>query len=182
MRRGLSRATPLFLTAVFLTLVVLAAAPGAASVEYRFEAVTANDPADVAAGERQLRLIVVESSTSAADVELYFSVEGESMGSPPPDPLSVTKILFVDPLLLIDAGGILDIELPFDDSVQFQRDPDPAGPANDFSFSAGGPKGAVYHGIQPGEAPYGLLLPLFDLEINGKAGLDLFLAALDRSP
>lgn len=182
--RGHRSHTPALLLAALASLL-LAAPASALSVAYRFEAITANDAANVAAGERQLRMRVFDSGSSGADVDLFFDADGRPPGSGPPEPLSITGIRLVDPV------GILELDLltlvhvvPFPgDEVMLQGGPDPGTPANDFVLSSYGPKGAVYHGIQPGEvAP--LLVTTLDhgLDIAGLSGVELFLALLDRDP
>jgi len=169
----------------FLASLVLAAPASAVSVAYGFEAITANDAANVAAGERQLRMRVFDSGSPSADVDLSFDADGRPPGSGPPEPLSITEIRLEDPVGAVELDLLTVVHpVPFPgDEVMLQGGPDPATPANDFVLSSFGPMGSVYHGIQPGElAPLLVTTLTPGLTIAGLSGVDLFLALLDRDP
>lgn len=171
MRRGLS-------LAIGALLLLLGEAGGAISDtrEYRFRAVDVNDPAHAAAGEEYLEMRASPSNAPNHDVDLSFSVDGAS-----PVPLSITRIVIEDPLVTIEFEDLLHVETAAGDSVRFERDPNPPGPARDFSYSASGPQGPVHHGLQPGELPLVLLVPVDPDRRDGEyQGLEIFSKALDQ--
>lgn len=154
--------------------------PSAAASLYRFDAITANDPEHVAAGERQIRMRADASNVFDGAVDLTFSADGPSGASGTPEPLSITKIHFEDPVGIVDNDAIIAVAAGLDDSVHFERDPEPGTPVVDYSYSATGPKGPIHHGIQPGDFPLELIMPLEPLNISGFTGRELFFAALHR--
>lgn len=163
-----------------LGLLILSwAGPGWASAIYHFEAISAADAGNAAAGERQLRMFVRESTSAPDSAELHFSADGFGSASPQ-EPLSITKIFFEEPAALLDHEAIVAVAPTLDDSIRFVRDPDPPTLVQDHSFSAAGPEGAVHHGIQPGEPQLMVVAPLQPLTVNGVTGIDLLLALLDR--
>ena len=164
-----------FLLAPFVLLLlpgVAAQAQWAAGRSYRFVATSHNNPANVAAGERQLWVRVFPQSNTTDFVEMHFWASG---GEPPYEPLAITQVVIDDRIDLFD--DVVVVRFSDLEPVDFDVIWDPTKP---WLFTIrSNPADPVYWGVGPDDDfPLVLLIHYYpDLTLNGISGMDLVVAA-----
>lgn len=99
--------------ALTLALIAFAAGPDDVQAEiFSFDAITNNDPANVSAGEAQLRLTVAAGASNTVDFTFTAGSTGQTA-------MSITSILFEDSSALL-VPGTTHIALTSSPTVRFQ--------------------------------------------------------------
>lgn len=146
-----------------------------ANVIYAFDAITSNDPADVAAGEAQIQ-VGVDSGGPGVPGTAEFVFTAHNVDSP--EALSITEITFDDGIQVLDfpAFSLISLDLQPQYALSYHSE----GPGVHV-LEADGPD-RIENGIGHDEGGVAVLVDMFDLNLGGVTGMDVLYAALDQDP